>query len=481
MSDLSKIKIVLANVWSIPIKTPHFGLMSLAAYAREKIDNLEIQIIESEDPFEEILKAKPDIIGFASDTLAFLKTQKLAKKVKNEISCPILIGGVHITALPNSFEKCFDVAIIGEAENTFVELLKCFLNMRNFISDDLEKIKGIMYWQDGKKMQTERADLIADIDKLPLVARDLVPMEEYYLKDQFNLFGVKKLATLVTSRGCPYKCIFCGSPVQWGRVRWHSPEYVVDEIEFLFKKYKVDGIMFWDDLFIAPKERLRKIVELIKERGLDKKLTFFGYARANLIDGDVCKLLKSINTRRLIFGFETGSQKILNYLKKNSVSIEDNMRTVELCRKYDITTSSGYIIGTPGENVADLVATYKFMKKYPLDNTQVYILTPYPGTELWQDAEKKGLVSDKMDFNSLYVQLPVPGIVDYIKTERSDLLKGRIFLNKEFENNKDYISLIYKIIKLAYVQNIKFYFKALPKNLDLVKRIVLSKVKKIFR
>lgn len=474
-----KIKLVLVNVWSRPSKTPHFGLMSLAAFVKSNFTNLEIKIIEGTNPGQEILRTKPDLIGFTSDTLTFAKTHDLAQELRKTSQAPFIIGGVHITCLPQSFQHPFDLAVLGEGEITFLELLRHFEKNGKFLVADLKNIKGILFKDGNQIIKTEKRELIKNIDDLPVPARELVPMQEFYFKNQLNLFGVRRLASLMTSRGCPYHCVFCGSPAQWNGVRWHSPAYTVNQIKYLMTNYKVDGIMFWDDLFIAPKERLRLLVELIKKEAIEKQITFYGYARSNLIDAETCQLLKSINVKRLIFGFESGAPDILNYLKSNTVTIEDNIKTIKLCRQYKITTSSGFIIGTPGETVADLKKTYEFMKKYSLDNTQVYILTPYPGTLIWQAAEESGMVSDDMDFGRLYVQLPSPRLIDFFKIHKQDLLKGRVFLNPAYENDPAYLDLIFKIIKLAYWQNLFFYLKILPKNLRLVKELFYLKIKKL--
>jgi len=474
-------KLVLVNFWQFSVQTPHFGLISLAAYIREKFPKIKIKIVEGINPIREIISLKPDIIGFTSDTLTYLKTVNGAKQLRKEIKAPFIIGGVHITALPESLDPVFDLGVIGEGELTFVKLLKIFQKHRRFQTADLKQIKGLVFFDKNQLIKTKPRELIKDIDQLPYPARDLVPMEEYYLKDQLNLFGVRRLATLMTSRGCPYHCVFCGSPVQWGRVRFHSPEYVVGEIKKLVKDYQVDGIMFWDDLFTAPEARIKKMAELIKKENLHKRLTFFGYARANLINEEMCLILKSINVKRLIFGLESGSEKILDYLKQHSVSVTDNQRAVYLCRKYGITTSSGFITGTPGETLADLKKTYKFMKEYPLDNTQIYILTPYPGTETWRQAEAKGLVSPKMDFSKLFVQLPGLKLFDFFRKDKPEMIKGRIFLNQKYKNNQKYLRLIFKMQKLAFWQNLSFYLKALSKDLYLILKVIRLKLKTIFK
>lgn len=481
MKSLSeKIKLVLVNLWSFKNNTPHFGLISLAAFLRMKLRGLDISIIEGLDPLAEVIRKNPSIVAFTSDTLTFTRTLGLAKKLKEKLKAPFIIGGVHITAMLESFDDVFDIAVIGEGEITLLELLKNFIEDKKFIKSKLEMTKGIMFRDGDRIISTGQQEYIKELDNLPYPARDLVPMKEVYLKDQLNLFGVKRLVSIMTSRGCPYNCIFCGSPVQWGKVRFHTAKYVVDEIQSLVNKYQIDGIMFWDDLFIAPKERLKELVGRINEKGLDKRLTFFGYARANLIDEEVCSLLQSINVKRLIFGLESGSDRVLQYLKGGSITVSDNERAVRLCRKYDITTSSGFITGAPGETTEELKETFDFIKKNPLDNTQVYILTPYPGTKLWEVAKDMKVVYSGMDFGKLFVQLPSVTFLDFFKKNKPGLLKGRIFLNSEYKDKAGYNAIIFSMLKLAYKRNFIFYAKMLFSDHLLLERIVFSVIRNIF-
>jgi len=456
---MKKTKITLVNVWKYPAHTPHFGLCSLAAYLKQKNKKIKIQIIEGFNPTKKIIKSQPDIIGYTSDTLAFNKTKKIASIIKKKLNRLTIIGGVHITAHPQSFGPPFDIGIIGEGEKTLLQITKNVSNSKT----QLAKINGVIFRQNKKIIKTPPRKLITNIDKLPLPSRQLTPMANYFQKQE-NLFKIQRQATTLTSRGCPYHCIFCGSPVQWGSVRFHSAPYVINEILYLRKKYQIDGVMFWDDLFIAPPQRLKKIKDLILKHKLDQKIIFVGYARANLINTKACKFLKQMNVKRLIFGFETGSNRILKYLKANSVTVKDNARAIRLCRKFGISPVSGYIVGTPGETVSDLKKTYRFMKKHPLDNTQIYILTPYPGTKLWQTAITKKLIKPNIDWQKLFVQLPPINFKNFL-IPTTNFLRDRVFLNPKQKNNHQYLNMINKIRKRAFIQNNLYYLKTLPINL----------------
>jgi radical SAM superfamily enzyme YgiQ (UPF0313 family) len=419
--------------------------------------SVKVSVVEAEAPVAEIIATNPDIVGFTSNSESFSRTLDTASRLRRIINVPFLLGGVHISAIPLTLPDFFDIGVVGEGEKTAVELLSVFERDGSFSKDKLKGIKGIVFHEETGPYLTGPREQISDLDELPFPARELVKMDAYFNR-QFNLFGAKRVVSVMTSRGCVYRCIFCGSPVQWKSVRFHSAGYVVREIESVIEAYKADGIMFWDDLFITPQSRLKELVRLIKEKGIDKRVTFWGYVRANLLNHEVCRLLKEMNVRRVIFGLESGSERILGYLKKNSVTIQDNRRAVKLCREYGITTSSGFIVGTPGENAEDLKLTYSFMRDYPLDNTQIYTLIPYPGTEIWKIAESRNIVnSADMAWERLRVQLDELSFLDLFKRHK-DVLKDKICLS-DSSRQKEYIDLVFKIQKKAYLQNMGFYTK----------------------
>jgi len=207
---------------------------------------------------------------------------------------------------------------------------------------------------------------------------------------------------MFTSRGCPFNCVFCSSSCFWQRrIRYNSPEYVVGEINHLIEKYKVDGICIFDDLFIADKERLKKIVDLIDENKINEKVSFRCSVRSDLINEEVCKLMKKMNVQTTTIGFESGSPKVLAYLKRNTMTIEDNKRAAELLHKYGFEIEGLFMLASPGETKDDMMMTLDFIKNNFIDTIQLSITTPYPGTELWNYALEKGLVSNDMDWSRL--------------------------------------------------------------------------------
>ncbi len=393
---------------SYTLMYPELGIGYIASYIKKYSNyDTDIKIIDRIKSEDEVLKKikGADLIGISSTTFEFLRARRLANKIKQQMDIPIIIGGVHISALNNHLPKEFDIGVIGEGEQTMLELLNLYNKKTDFSYEHLKNIKGIIHNKSGKTIFTGTRGLIYPVDKIPPPARDLYDMK-FYLKKHTHSPGTRgKGTSLMTSRGCPYNCVFCHSCRFWGGVRFHSPKYVINEIKELVDKYNVKYLNIFDDLFIANKKRLKEIVQFIQKEKINEKVKFCCQARANLFNKEVGGLLKKMNMGYINFGLESGSEKILNYLKKGTVTVEDNKNAVKIANQFGFKISSGFMIGNPNERVEDLNQTYNFIKNNPLDIIRIFITTPLPGTELWQYAKNKNIVSDDMDWekiNQLY-------------------------------------------------------------------------------
>jgi len=384
--------------------SPPLGLGYIASYLRKYGNFNDIVIIDKEDPIKGIKKEKPDIVGISSVTAEFQEAKRVATRIKSKFDIPTIIGGIHISMLPNSLTKFFNIGVIGEGEQTMLELIQLYEKFGEFKKNRLKKIDGIVFHETKKTFITKPRKFIRPLDLIPFPARDLFKMRKYYLipRNIPQIVGKLVIGThMIPSRGCPYRCAFCASPNFWEIVRFHSAEYVVEEIKELIEKYKIEYVSFFDDLFIASKERLKKVVKLIKEERINEKVKFGLWGRTNFITDEMCKLLKEMGVDTIGFGFESGSEKILNYLKKGTTTIKNNLRAVKLCKKYGFNIHGTFIIGSPYETKKDIELTFKFIKNNPIEQSNVYILTPFPGTEVWELAKKQNKVSEEMDWDRL--------------------------------------------------------------------------------
>lgn len=388
---------------------PPLGLCYIAAYLRKHgFDN--VAIIDKEDPASGIKRTKADVAGISAASSEFPKANLLAKKLKDEFGMPMLIGGVHISSMPRHLPQSnFDIGVIGEGEQTTLELMQLFEKEGSFPAEKLKKIKGIVFKNNDQLETTAPRPPIEPLDEIPHPARDLLDMKKHYLLPRKSFFPGKLVVTtgMITSRGCPYNCTFCSSSEFWQKkIRLNSAEYVVEEMKQLVNEYKIDHMEIWDDLFSVNKNRLRRMAELIKQEGLKDNINIVANGRSSLIDEEMCTLLKGINVVRMSLGLESGSPKILKYLKKGVVTVEDNYRAIKLLKQHGIQTNGFFIIGSPEEAEEDLEATLKLVKDENMDSFSVFQLAPFPGTEVWDYALKKGIVSDDINFD--YEQLAIP-------------------------------------------------------------------------
>jgi len=369
---------------------PPLGLAYLSAVLKEHFKDIQILIVDRD--IEAVLKSfSPDVVGVSAVSQNYGRAIAVGKLCKS-LKIPVFIGGVHITLLPESLSSVFDFGVFGEAELTIIDIIE-FLSRKQSVLDlsGIEAIKGlILHTNNGIKL-TEKRPLIENLDSIPFPDRDLLNIP------------IGKSTYLFTSRGCPYKCTFCASTKFWDNVRWFSAEYVVKEIEEIIKKYKPSSISFYDDLFIANVARLEKIVDLLCAKGINKKVEFGFACRANLVNDRLIKIIKPLKISMVCMGLESGCQRTLTYLKGPGVTVEQNRRAVELFAKANINAQATFIIGSPQESEAEILETLDFIKKSKLKIFEVYTLTPFPGTLIWEAAKKMEVVSDHMDWSKLAV------------------------------------------------------------------------------
>lgn len=357
----------------------------LPKYLREKLD---IKIINSQVEAE-IVSFNPDMVGLSCVSQNFNRAKRIAKFCKDR-NITVVVGKSHITAIPASLDENMDVGIIGEGEQTFKEIVELFIN-KQFTKENLKKIKGIVFRDGDNLVQTESRPLIENIDLIPPPDREILN-----IKRGDDIY-------MITSRGCPYRCKFCFSSRFWERARFHSAEYVINEIKYLVNHYNCLRITFCDDLFIADTKRLKKIVELIKKQKFYKKVRFTVSVRANLVNDDSARLLKEMGADIVSMGLESGNERILKFLKGELATTRDNRDAINYLKKYNLQVSASFIIGSPDETREEIMETLGFIKESKLDLFEVYVLLPLPGTPVWEYALQRGMVSDDMDWDKLNI------------------------------------------------------------------------------
>ena len=383
MSKILRILFINAVNKSVEVENryPHLGFGYLISYARKNLPTikLEFKVVEGET-HSNITDFNPDIVGISSVSQNFNIAQKLSDFYGSR-GIPVIIGGIHISVLPDSLPKSALAGCIGEGEQTFTEILQLCGNGK--LQEKIGSIAGLVYWKSHELCQTEPRRLLENLDKIPFPERSHMTIGSH--------------AHMFTSRGCPYRCAFCASSRFWDKLRFHSAEYVADEIEFLYKNYHVKIISFFDDLFVANFERMKKLKTILEEKHLLGKIKFTTNCRANLVTVELARLLKVLGVVSVGLGLESGDEDTLRFLKTGNVTVEQNHQAINIVKEEGIFANASFIIGSPDESEKQIMATYRFIKNSRLDLFDIYFLTPYPGTPIWDHALKKGIVSNEIE------------------------------------------------------------------------------------
>ena len=362
------VKIALVNSGKkyYPSAQEPLNLGILAGYLlKSGIDVRIIDQIAGHDVKQELKRFNPDFVGITGTTPTINKAYGVADYARSQ-GFKVIMGGKHVSALPNEALKHCDCVILDEAEIVFPNILK-----------------------QGIKQKIVQGTYLTNVKNMPHLARHLMDMN-YYLKsssinERSYLSYVNKnskIGSLITSRGCPYRCIFCYNSWRQSPVRFYTAEYVVEEIEILVNNYGVDTIFFYDDFLFSHRKRLKKICNILIEKGI--KINWSCQLRANDLNEEAIKLAIKAGCKELNFGFESGSQRILDILKCNTITVKQNKDAVKLCNKLGILSFGSFMLGNPTETVADIRMTQKFIKENKMDGVGVLLTTPYPGTRLWE-------------------------------------------------------------------------------------------------
>lgn len=358
--------------------------------------------------FEDILRSRvysdfdPEYIGISAlFTPAYDSVILLAELVRKLFPRSlILVGGNLPTSLYKDILQdsvVIDAVCYGEGEKPFVELLQA--------DNKYEFLEKHPSWVTHKNIlecnQTFRHDFIVDLDEIPLLDYEILDLDGYKLNPTAARYSVsdkqqvkkdlqlspKVSMSIMTSRGCPFKCTFCASHVTHGRdMRYMSAKRVFKDLEMMISKFQVDNIVIQDDHFMGGKERPYEIVAGIRDLKLDM---FFQNALAiYALDLRFLKLLKSAGVHELVLPIESGSERVLKDLMRKPLKLELVTKVVRDCREVEIYTDCNIILGMPGETKADISESREFLKTVYADWFRVFIATPIPGSEMYETCEE---------------------------------------------------------------------------------------------
>jgi radical SAM superfamily enzyme YgiQ (UPF0313 family) len=383
---------------------PPLGIMYVMAYLEKSAPHHKIYFKDSvaersshKDLIDYVAEIKPDIVAMTSFTVSMIDVVIAAQNIRKIVpNAHICLGGHHPISFP--FEAAtlpeFDSIVVGEGEIVFTELVKRIEDKKPFTdilgvytNESIQKYRNTIL-KDRKFLNKVGVPpaYVDDIDSLPMPNRNYIKHLNYN-----SVVGVSsKLATLISSRGCPYKCTFCNVPFKTQRRR--DPKLVVDEMEICVAQ-GYEEIHFYDDLFNIIPRRVIDICDEIDKRNLKVVWDFRG--RVNGIDEESIKRFKKAGGRLISFGIETATQEGLKLLRKGS-KIKQNIDALKLCKKYGIVTLADFMIGLPHErSYDDVLKNIKTLTyDYRPDYAQFSILNLYPNTEVHDQAVAKGLTKD---------------------------------------------------------------------------------------
>jgi anaerobic magnesium-protoporphyrin IX monomethyl ester cyclase len=392
---------------------PPMGISYIASALRD--NGYEVAVKDFNINTEKVDFKKYDVVGISVDTSRYKSSIKLASEAKNA-NCTVVAGGPHVTFMDKEALETgvIDYVVRGEGENTMTELLN------TLYKNNIDNVDGISFLKNNAVHRTKDREFISDINNL-MPARDLMNLKSYSSVEM----GKRKITPILTSRGCPFACSFCSSSEMSGR-RWRarSAVKVVKEIEDIVKNYGFDGLAFLDDNFTMDPQRVIDICDGIIKKGIDIYWWCFSRADTLLKNEDMVKKMAEAGCRYIFIGFESRHQKNLDtYGKKISENTYNNV--VALLKKYKISIHASFIIGEIHETKDMVRDTVKYARELNPEAVQFTILTPYPGTKLFEEVKERIITYDWNLYDCLHSVVRL----DYLKQKEIQSLLKKAYIS----------------------------------------------------
>lgn len=372
-----------SNLYSkLNLGLPPLGIAYLAAMVRDK--GHQVRLIDlgiDKEPLKPQDFKPYDLVGITADTTRYQEALKVAALAKTA-GKPVAMGGYHVSFLDKETLNTgfVDFVVRGEGEDIFSNLLKTLEN-----NGDLSGVDGISYHIDGQFIHNKDAPAPKDLDAIPFPARDLLKIDRY----KSQMAGLP-LTNLITSRGCPFNCYFCSSS-KFGGLQWRSrsARNIVDELEILYHEYNFRAFAFMDDNFTLSKKRIFEFADELEKRNLND-VHWWCFSRADVLirNEEMVKRMAEAGAWEVFLGLESHNEDTLNNYHKNIGNSEQD-KAIQLLQKYGINIHASYIIGGLNESEKMVNQTINWAKNLRSRATQFSILTPYPGTELYNDVTKE--------------------------------------------------------------------------------------------
>ena len=356
---------------------PKVGVAYMAAFLEKNgvecsIIDSKFEMLDFQELFRRLAEEKPDIVGISAMTSEIYNAAAVAAEAKRILpNCTTVIGGAHAISIPygtlEEFEE-FDILVNGEGELTILDLVQTIS-----AGKPLDDVQGILFRRNGTIVTNPDRDWIKDLDSLPFPAWHRYPKRApfYYV---------------LSTRGCPHNCAFCMT-ILGKKQRKRSPESVVSEIEWILETFNVDEIIFLDETFTLDRERTHRLLDLMIDHGLNRRVRWIAQTRVDRVDQDIFTKLKKAGCVKVEFGVESGNQEILNFIRKG-IKLEQVEKAIKMAKQAGLKVACSYIIGHPYETAQTVQDTIDFIVKTNPDIVSVGIMVPHPGTKIYEMAKK---------------------------------------------------------------------------------------------
>lgn len=312
-----------------------------------------------------------DIYGVGGATPHYYYMKKIINILRErDPKSVIAVGGVHASALPDETMKELnpDYLVVGEGEQAMFDIMEGRRNKGQIVV--------------GKKLK--------NLDILPFPDREALDTYDYLVPGIHGYLAKRREVSLITGRGCPFRCAFCSSCNIWGKPRYRSIDNVMKEITYLKDRYDIGLINFNDDTFVSKKDRVMEFCKRIEPMDIN----WYCLSRADQADLEMFKAMKRAGCQSITFGFETGSDRMLKVLNKLH-RVKDSLKAIDIGYEAGVQVKASIMVGLPGETDEDIQQTAHFVKNPKLSSVSVHMFQPYPGSAIWNNPEKYDIEIDK--------------------------------------------------------------------------------------
>lgn len=454
---------------------PPFWTGLIAGFIRQQ--GFSVKIIDAvadnlgpEETVDEIVKYNPLLVGIgalgANPSASSTPKMAVASRILNilkerSFNIKTFLYGIHPSSLPERTlkEEPVDFICRGECFYTVLRLLKILQSGKDITN---HKIKGLWYRDNGNIVSNGWGDLVKNLDELPFVAWDLLPMDKYRAHN-WHCFGHleqrKPYAVVYTSLGCPFNCSYCNIHALYeGKpgIRFRSIKKVVEEIDFLIQKYGVMNFKILDELFVFKQDRVIEFCDLLIQRAYN--LNIWAYARVDTINEDILKKMKQAGINWLCYGIEAGSREVRKNVSKGMFDQEAIRKAMRMTHEAGIFIIGNFLFGLPKDDLGTMKETFNLAKELKCEYVNFYATMAYPGSKLYEDALSNGIkLPDNWNGYSQFSEEACPLPSKYLSS--SEVLRFRDQAFNDYYSDPEYLNMIEDKFGLEAVKHIKDMLK----------------------